>query len=165
MDLHELAACTGLPLRKLRYVLDHGLLPGLMIEVATNEPGRPRRLAPDLAFGVACVASLLEGGVQSSTASFFIGAIPQLRYLWTPGHYWHGNEIVSKFLERGEGGYVQLGDCTNLRLQLTISSNVVDTGWLQPRTSAKMAADYQPRTLIQLDVGSLRQAIYGDAQD
>lgn len=164
MDLQELAQCTGLPLRKLRYVLDHQLLPGLTFEVAENEAGRPRRLAMDVAFGVACVASLLDGGVQRSTASFFIDSILKLRYPTKGGTPWYGHEILAKFLERGESGHVQLGDCANLRLQLKIHEQF-DTWWLQAGTSAKLDARYQPRTLIDLDVGWLRRAICGKEQD
>lgn len=64
MDLQELAQRTALPLRKLRYVVDHDLVPELHYKLAHDEAGRPRRFASDVGFAIACVTSLLEGGLQ-----------------------------------------------------------------------------------------------------
>jgi len=161
MELAELAACTGLSLRKIRYVVDHELVPGLRFRIANNEVGRPRHVSPDAALGIACVAALLEGGLQSAVASQLIAGIVTLRYRQSNGKLWPGHEILVTFLQRGEAGQVQLGDGVNLRLKLVISGQDFDTKWLQPGTSARLAADYSPVTLVELDLGRLCRNIRG----
>ena len=53
MDLQTLANRTGVPLRKLRYVLDHRLLPGMRIKHAFEFVGQPRSFAEHEGFGIA----------------------------------------------------------------------------------------------------------------
>ncbi|MBY0312873.1 MAG: hypothetical protein K2W85_12450, partial [Phycisphaerales bacterium] len=61
MDLNELAVRTGLPVRKLRYVLDHRILPGRQ-SVASGH-GVPRTFTPFEGYAIALAARLLDAGV------------------------------------------------------------------------------------------------------
>jgi hypothetical protein len=72
MDLHTLEERTGLALRSLRYVLDHRLVPGLNIQLASKVAGRPRRFSDDAGFGIACAAVLLQAGVQRKRVHQFL---------------------------------------------------------------------------------------------
>ena len=61
MDMAELAARTGLPARKLRYVFDHRVLPGLHGTSAGH--GVPRTFTDYEGFGIALAARLLDAGL------------------------------------------------------------------------------------------------------
>ena len=165
MELQELARRTALPLRRLRYVVDHDLVPGLNYRLASDEAGRPRQLAQDAAFGVACVAALLQGGMKRTEATSFIAALLDFPYRTKKGESWPGHHILSRFLTAGGDGHVRLGDGVNLWLELTIHDHLLDTGWRERRTGAALAKGYAPRLVIDLDVGWLRQGIFPSAED
>src|SRR2546429_7926187 len=61
MDLAELATRTGLPPRRLRYVLDHRVLPGM--KDWGEGRGIPRVFTTFESFGIALAALLLECGL------------------------------------------------------------------------------------------------------
>lgn len=73
MDMAELARRTGLPVRKLRYVFDHGLVPGLA-EASTGH-GIPRTFTEFEGFGVALAATLLDGGVTRKLTARCLDAV------------------------------------------------------------------------------------------
>lgn len=167
-DLRRIATLTGLPLRKLRYVVDHELLPGMKFQIAANETGRPRRFGPDVAFGIACIATLLEGGLQSAAAYRFFDAILHLSIPWgSRQEAWHGAEILSTFIDRGKSGQALLGDGRNVRLNLQMRDGQIDTDWhlthkVDPhRTThtSRRSDGYSPRTLVALDLGRLRELL------
>jgi hypothetical protein len=62
MHIAEIAERIGLPVRQVRYVLDHGIMPGL--KPAGEGRGTPRYLTAFGAFGVACAALLLQAGLR-----------------------------------------------------------------------------------------------------
>src|SRR5262245_13118637 len=64
VDLQTIAARTGLPPRRLRYVLDHRLLPGMRVRRDAQAQGQPRYFTDFEGFGVALAAQLLEGGLR-----------------------------------------------------------------------------------------------------
>ncbi|MCC7418711.1 MAG: hypothetical protein IT428_00380 [Planctomycetaceae bacterium] len=64
MDISQLHAATGISRRKLRYVLDHRLVPGLDIEIVPDEVGRPRKFAVDVGLAIVSAATLLELGLS-----------------------------------------------------------------------------------------------------
>jgi hypothetical protein len=161
MDLHDLAARTNLPLRKLRYVIDHGLVPRLNLKLATSEVGRPRQLAQDAAFGVAWVAILLEGGMQRTTAKDFVAAILNLRINLKGGNFYRGHELLARFMGEGGTGRALLADGVHVRLRLTIHNQQHDTGWCERQTGAALAAAYSPRLIVESDLTRLRDEIFG----
>src|SRR5688572_27302076 len=62
LSLDEIADRAGLPTRKLRYVLDHGLLPGAA--AASRGRGAARRFTGFEAFGIVLAAVMLEAGLK-----------------------------------------------------------------------------------------------------
>src|SRR5262245_52839072 len=72
VDLQTLHERTGIGKRKLRYCLDHKLIPELSIELADDEAGRPRRFADDVGFGIVCAARLLDLGLPHETIRLFL---------------------------------------------------------------------------------------------
>src|SRR5690349_15868614 len=62
IDLAEIAERSGMGRRKLRYVLDHALLPGG--KLASQGRGAARGFTPFEAFGIATAALMLEAGLK-----------------------------------------------------------------------------------------------------
>src|SRR4051794_12241237 len=60
-DLAAIADRSGLPVRKIRYVLDHRLTPG---EVKGRGRGAARSFTPFEAFGLVLAATMLEAGLK-----------------------------------------------------------------------------------------------------
>jgi len=73
MDMAELARRTGLPVRKLRYVFDHRLVPDLAD--ASTGHGIPRTFTEFEGFGVALAATLLDGGVARKLTARCFNAV------------------------------------------------------------------------------------------
>ncbi len=70
MDLQQLHERTGISNRKLRYCLDHALVPG--VSIGQDEVGRPRKFHEDVGFGIVCAAKLLELGLPHETIRLFL---------------------------------------------------------------------------------------------
>src|SRR2546423_342570 len=62
MDVRTIARRARLPVRKIRYVLDQRILPGLRGRLQKYLAGRPRSFTDMEGYCVACAALLLEGG-------------------------------------------------------------------------------------------------------
>ena len=63
MDITELADITGIERRRIRYVLDHELVPRLHLSFVEDAAGRPRQFYPDVGFVIVCAARLLVFGL------------------------------------------------------------------------------------------------------
>lgn len=161
MDLQELANRTGLPLRKLRYVVDHNLVPGLNYKLAESEAGRPRRFAPDVGFGIACVTALLHAGLQRTAATEFVAAMLDVPFRWPSGKMLYGHQVLSEFCRRGSEGRMFLADGVNVKIDVKISDATVPAKWCEPHTGATLAEEYEPRVVVELDIGRLRREIFG----
>ncbi|MEX2140541.1 MAG: hypothetical protein WD894_14860 [Pirellulales bacterium] len=153
MDLQTIAARTGLPLRKLRYVFDHRLLPGLRVKHATEMTGHPRYLTSLEALGVACAAALVEGGMRREAVVDVLTGLTILR--WSSNGPKQSLTLLEKAGQTGVSpALASLADGAYLRFQI----GKRDTSWLN-RTSFAVEADFRPRVIVQVDVAALRDAI------
>ena len=167
MDLQTIAEQTRLPVRTIRYVVDHRLLPKQ--RRVTGEPdrvGRARILTELEGFSVACAAILLESGVRREAVVDFMSALAE--------HSVAQNSQITQNRRKRRSGSVgalemvleaeitpaeaMLADGVNLRFKLECE----DTGWIQPGTFARLADDYQPRVVVTIDLARLRQAFLSD---
>jgi hypothetical protein len=154
MDLQELAERTGIPIRRLRHCLDEDLIPGLKIEVAHNEAGRPRKFHDDVGFAICCAAKLLEAGIDRSTVRVFMGGLAKLAL--------KNEESPALWIlfNRRTNGIAELGDAINMRIRLELDDQVVDSGWVHPGNPATLSSDYRPMTIIALDVGQVGAQVF-----
>ncbi len=154
MDLQELSERTGITRRKLRYVLDHDLVPGLRIEIAEGEAGRPRKFHEDVGVGIVCAAHLLTMGMRHEKIRWFLEGLVTL----TIG----GKPALSSLFERhgdlaDQGDPFEseafLGDGVNIRL--TLKNANYDSQWRAPQNPAPLAANYKPKSQAVLNLGRI----------
>lgn len=150
MDISTIATRARIPLRRVRYVLDHRLLPG-QVKVAKRDVGQRRHFTDFEGFSVACAAALLHGGAKRETVLRFMKAMCDIPSKQATG--WRVNALFDVFYGSGPAN-VMLGDNTNIRLQW----NSHDTEWFQPETGA-LLRDYFPVVTMQIDLARVRNAL------
>jgi len=157
LELQTIAVRTRLPLRTLRYVLDHRVLPGARVKQAEHAAGRPRYLVAHEAFGLACAAILLQGGLKRQAVVSFMDGLCQLTWKGTQRQRGNTTDQLAMFtaLTTKESATALFGDGVNLRVQV----GARNTGWIQPKTLAKLRDDYCPRIVVELDLGQLRELL------
>lgn len=157
MDLQELHERTAIPRRKLRYVLDHGLVPGLPVEIAAGEAGRPRRFHDDVGVAIVCAARLLELGLPHETIRHFLAGLVKIE-LRGKGRG-RGEPALRAVLERRWPATAHLGDGVNVRL--TVEDLEYDSGWHAPAGAAPVPRTYRPFVHLSLDLGRIQAQIFG----
>jgi len=151
LDLQELSHKTRLERRKLRYCLDHDLVPGLQIQITPDEAGRPRRFADDVGFAIVCVAKLLELGLRHDPIRRFLKGLSEIQLT-------DGSSALAAILEHGhEPALVHFGD--GVRVRLVLEKLDYDSGW-RGRNRARLAEDYQPDVTVSLDIGQIRRKVF-----
>jgi DNA-binding transcriptional MerR regulator len=88
MDLAEVAANTDIPLRTLRYVIDHQLVVGL--RVSNEGRGNARFLSLFDATVLACAATLLEAGMTAFRVKSMISQYRGAKRTRRSGSFWQG---------------------------------------------------------------------------
>jgi len=154
MDLQQLHERTGIERRKLRYCLDHDLVPELYIKETPNEAGRPRKFAEDVGFGLTCAAELLALGLPHDRIRGFLGGLLSIRLDGKGG----GKQALVAVLERRGSALAQLGDGVNVRI--TVEEYQYDSGWLIPGNPAKLDRSYRPTVIVTLDLGQIREKVF-----
>ncbi|MBW3596391.1 MAG: hypothetical protein KY475_03840 [Planctomycetes bacterium] len=158
MDLHELYERTGIPKRKLRYCLDHGLVPGLPIEIAGDEVGRPRKFNWDVGFGIVCAARLLQTGLPHQRIRAFLGGLLQIQMKGKGASARALPAILSSpavtkaQAHLGDGRYVRL-------MASTTTVQMWDSGWQTLENSSEPPSEYRPTVEVILDIGLILQQV------
>jgi hypothetical protein len=148
-DLSEIAETSHLSVRRLRYVLDHGLLPGG--KVASRGRGAARRFTGFEAFGIALATLMLEAGLRRALVRECMLALsPEV------GRDLDRNSLYRAFTARGEA-LLDVGDWLYVRMVVegpVLKSNL-DTDWL-PLAGSGPAESYAPLICLRLDVAQVR---------
>lgn len=155
MDLQELHEKTGISRRKLRYCLDHSLIPGLSIEIASDEVGRPRKFHEDVGFAIACAASLLEMGLPHERIRFFLDSLRRIEI----GGKGRGKSALVWILEFKSPAIAQLSADGFVRL--TVEQFDYDSGWTSSAGEKAPRRDYSPLVAVVLDLGQILRQVFG----
>ncbi len=161
MDLNGLAARTDLPIRKLRYVLDHRILPGL--EGVASGHGVPRTFTPFEGFAIALAARLLDAGLTRKLIAAALGTVCRpTGSMPAPADVplFRAYTAGAGSLEIGDGLYVRL--CAPRRPGV---GNALDTGWLPIERTENITGDYTPVVRVTVDLGTFAQAVQGRRDD
>ncbi len=159
MDMAELAARTGMPVRKLRYVFDHRILSGL--RAGSSGQGIPRTFTDFEAFGIALAARLLDTGLtrklvaacldtacRRSESSAHRADVPLLRAYTSAGG----------IMAVGDGRYVRLSGSRRLGVGAAF-----DTGWMPISRRGAAPDAYTPAVRVTVELGGLAQMVRGQA--
>lgn len=152
MDLAELSARTGVAVRKLRYVFDHGVLPGVV--GVTPGQGVPRTFTEFEAFAVALAARMLESGLTRQLIAACLTIACRCSRA-QPGQA----PLYQAYL--GADGRLDIGDGRFVRLLAARVRGVVaalDTRWL-PLKGGTPPAGYMPAVLVTVELGTLAETI------
>lgn len=158
MEVLEIAEATGLPLRRLRYVLEHRVLPGA--ERASQGHRVTRHFTGFEGFGIALAALLLEAGLRRAAVARCIRTLVTAP---VPARFPKGQCPLLHVYGLTSPARLEIGDGVNLRLSAATpaatSRKLPDTGWLQIATGAEVGGAYNPMVAVVIDVGRLRDLI------
>jgi len=152
IDMAELSARSGVPVRKLRYVFDHGVLPGV-VGVAPGQ-GIPRTLTKFEGFAIALGARLLDTGLTRQLIADCLTVACRCPRE-SPSHA----PLYHAYL--GSHGRLEIGDGRFVRLFAARIPRVVaalDTRWL-PLKGGVLPAGYTPAVLVTVELGTLAETI------
>lgn len=161
MDMAELAARSGLSVRKLRYVFDHRVLPGLSGTSAGH--GVPRTFTDYEGFGIALATRFLDAGLtRKVVAAVLDAACRPTGSTRVPADVplYRAYIVQAGSLEIGDGRYLRVR--TPKRPGL---GNALDTGWLPSGPSGRIIGDYTPLVHVTVELGGLALAIQGRRGD
>jgi hypothetical protein len=165
MDVQTIARLARLSPRKIRYVLEHRVMPGMRGRVQEHLAGKPRSFTQMEAFFLALAAVLLDGGIQRKTVAGVLGRLADMPWP-LPGvtarprtaaqsvPRFRSTIAAIYYFATGHPAEVSIGDGVNLCLRL----GGVDTGWLEPQRFARLNESYRPSVIIRIDLVPLRTA-------
>lgn len=153
MDMAKLAERTGMPVRKLRYVFDHRVLPGLAGD--SSGQGIPRTFTAFEGFGIALAARMLGAGLTRHLVAAGLAAACRPGAGHAP--LYRAYEACAGRLEVGDGRYARV----RAERRPGVAA-ALDTGWL-PLTDGDRAPDgYCPAVLVSVEFGTLADIVRGD---
>lgn len=156
MDVQRIATIAHLPARLVRYILDQRLLPGLRVRLQRHLVGQPRSFTALEGFGIACAAVMLQGGIRRQIVIDVFDFLADMTWTFSkhPPRARPRKAVEALFNEIRSPLQVIIADGVHIRLLV----GKIDTGWLEPKTQAQLAPQYQPRITITLDLKRLQDA-------
>jgi hypothetical protein len=159
VDLKEISKKTGVPLRKLRYVVDHGIAPKSNVALRGNGLAQPRLYTDSGATLVLIGGAILEAGVKRELASQMVLAVCELQ--WKRGRSWRS--VLESVVYESLNATLTVADGSFLKLD--ISERKWSSGWLEIDSLEQSDFDGNALVLIQIDLGTLAGKVRGDLQD
>lgn len=158
MELTELASCSGIPLRRLRYAIYHAVMPGVdRVDVGR---GSVRSFTDYEAFGIALAAMLFDAGIRRKLVEGCLRLLSESRDRTMPIQE---VPLYAAFVSHGPAT-ILIGDGRYVRLRASRHARrgVLDTGWVSPDGSTPPGA-FEPVVCLQVNLGPLRGAVKGSA--
>ena len=159
LDLNELTSRTGIEPRRLRYVLDHKLVPRMRVESIKGKAGRPRTFTLVDAVCIVCAAHLLDLGLAHNTIRFFLGSLLQINELANYSRY-----PLPFSLLGGDLVAVELGD--GKRIRFCGSHFSADSVRPRKRGNAADASDqnFRPTVIIRINMQRVWEQIHREVK-
>jgi hypothetical protein len=154
LDVTQISIATDLAPRRVRYVLDHRVLPGL--EHTSKGHRVTRAFTPFEAFGIALAALLLEAGLRRAVVADALRALVAA----TPARAFPGGRSPLLYAFTGGGNSrLEVGDGANVRLTTRSPGAPHDTGWVRIATGHRVGEAYAPLVALAVDTGRLANRI------
>ena len=162
--LADIEQLTGVPVDRLRYILDSRILPGSRNSARPRivSPGRgvARRFLGIEAFGIVVAVLMLDAGVKRETLKRCLDLLTE----YAKGTKDISTTMLSQAYSQPGAVALELGDGQNVRLlfdpaQPPIARATPTSGeWIQVNTRARLR-DYAPLVTIRIDVSKLRDRL------
>ncbi len=155
MDLTEIHRQTKLSLRKLRYVLDHGILPGTRVKTDSSRVGHPRSFSPFEGYSIAVAAALLEAGLRRGLVARFFDAMTEIEWerpgpqrpKLVPLECSFRASVTPCVAEIADGRY------------LAVKIGRKEMPWADLQSPRFNRVRYEPRIVVTVDLARLRDEI------
>ena len=166
MDITELAKITGIERRRLRYVLDHELVPRIHLSFVEDAAGRPRQFYPDVGFAIVCAARLLDFGLAHLKIHDFLAGLLELPFRNTP----HPDPASPRADESCMGTLLQqqhfsamayLADDGWVKASFEFDGHLHETRWYSFVTKQYRPSNFKPCAVLSLDVSRIRDLVFG----
>jgi hypothetical protein len=154
MEIGELARRLAIPARQVRYVFDHGVLPGS--EAAGRGRGLPREVTVFEAFGVGCAALQLHAGARRQVVRSCLSVLTELPH----GSATTMDCLLGKAFE-AKAAKLDIADGAYVRIYWTDrKGKTSNSGW-QPLGEGVAAppSNYEPVVQMTLDLTRLKDRI------
>jgi hypothetical protein len=152
LDLATLTDRTGLEPRKLRYCVDHELVPEHTWHIAENEHGRPRQFDEVTAVLFVCSALLLQAGIRRDAVKWLMGHITGYQ---KPKPNSLNLSLVSYNIQNLKPLTVMAADASHCRW----TTPDLDSGWIDVRAGFKRDPRFQPFVTITIDVMAIAKSV------
>jgi hypothetical protein len=155
MDLNTIASRTGLPPRRLRYVMEHGVLPGL--RQRPHGYGKDWSFTDFEAFAIALAGVLLDAGLRRDAV---VACLDQV--VGKFGRHVAIDDIPLYRAYTGKPSTLTIADGRAVRVvaakQKGVSRHDIDTGWL-PLGQDSLDPAPTPIVRINVDLVALRNRL------
>jgi hypothetical protein len=179
MEAQEIAERIRVPVRTVRYVLEHKMVPDIRGKVVKGRAGRPRSFSAFESFCVALAAVLYQEGCQRLIVANTLAALAAtpwpLPWSWStnlgmarptlasPVHaIGRCQSALNGLHEAGDGRVLlMIGDGgAALQIELTIEVGGIlrNSGWFSAGVVARLSG-YQPRLMIRVEVHMILAAL------
>ncbi len=155
MDLAAIHHATKLPLRKLRYVLDHGILPGMRSQTDRSRVGHPRSFGPLEGYSIALGATLLEAGLRRELVARFFDAVTEIEWETFGPRKRKLSALESSFSLQAGSAVAEIADGRYIRLIIGKRSK----DWSDLESPRFDETKHTPCVVIRVDMTSVRDQI------
>ena len=153
-DLRDVSNRIGLPIRRLRYVLEQELVPNRTWFVVEDDVGHPRRFDRITAVYIACAAFLLEAGHKRDAIRELMEAISKVQ---PEGRNPFGVPTLAHAVLSQVSATVKFGDGRYVRWIV----GKKDSGWVDPESPQKKLANCEPKIVVDINFGVVRDLVCG----
>lgn len=154
MNIKTLSERIAIPVRKIRYVIDHDLVPESTWYVDEFTAGRARVFDESGAVFIACAAYLLNAGYKRDSVRELLSAVGKIM---PTGRNPLGLPIMELFLTSQEAARVQFADGLYVRW-LTAGG----TGeWIDPANPKASQSHLVPKVVVDLNFSEIRDQVRG----
>ncbi len=166
MDIAELAEITGIERRRLRYVLDHELVPRLHLTFVEDAAGRPRQFYPDVGFAIVCAAKLLDFGLAHQKIHNFLAGLLELPFRNNPhpdpsSPREEDSSVRTLLQQQHLSATAYLADDGWIKASFEFDGHLHETRWYSFETKEYRPKNFKPFTVLSLDVSRIRDLVFG----